>query len=81
MRNKKVTFRVSFELPEFADAEDAQTYVTDAVEGWAGSLCPGTHESQFLDADPMFDLNRETIQVIPCRNKKFHMKQKSSVPS
>lgn len=64
-KRKRITVKVSFELPEGATVRAAQAYIADAVGSWHGSLKPTGHEDG--DGDPMFDLDPDTIKVVASR--------------
>lgn len=55
MSRSRVRIAVSFEIPEGASKEECLTYVVDAVTTMCGSYNP--------DTDPMFNLERESIQA------------------
>jgi hypothetical protein len=63
MKKRSVKFVVEFDLPPGAKEADAREYVTDAVVSWCGSLKPPGADEEDLDGDPMFDLNRDSIEV------------------
>lgn len=64
---RRVAFIVSFELPDGADRDDAQTYVEEAVSSFQGSLRPPGAYGDDDDGDPMFCLNSDSVRV---RNRK-----------
>jgi hypothetical protein len=59
----KVSFKVSFELPENATINDAYHYVEDSVASWHGSLRPAESYGDNDPGDPMFNLNSDTVTV------------------
>jgi len=66
MRKKRISFIVSFELPDDVNASSARNYVRDAVASWRGSLCPpgsSNGDGTFNHGDPMFDMNSDTVHV------------------
>jgi hypothetical protein len=70
-------FVVELELPEDASVAEAKQYIKDAVSSWHGSLFPGSEEGEYADADPMFDLDGDTIVVKslrrpPVKKEKVH---------
>jgi hypothetical protein len=56
----KVSFIVTFELPDTATTDDAGNYVIDAMRSWRGQYFPGDEKD---DAHPMWDLDPDTVRV------------------
>ena len=59
----RVSFVVSFELPEGATRTAAKEYVEDAVCVWAGALKPPCIDEEDPSGNPMFELNKDSVEV------------------
>lgn len=71
MPAKRVTFKVSFILPEGATVGRARDYVEDAVSTMNGSLMPYGADHEDPDAgDPMSYLDGDTVRVTRLNQKK-----------
>jgi hypothetical protein len=59
----RVTFKVSFDLPDGASVALARDYLNEAVATWHGSLRPpgGYHEND--PGDPFFLFDRHSIKI------------------
>jgi len=64
MKPKRVTFKVSFALPEEATVAEARAYVEDAVATMKGCLRPYGWNIEYPDdGDPMSELDEDTVRV------------------
>lgn len=68
-KSKRVEFRVSFLLPEGALVRDAKAYVIDAVHTMNGCYRPPGSYDDNDPGDPMWGLERESIEVKVARKK------------
>jgi len=66
-RKVKAKFVVELELPPTATKTDARGYIEECVRSWRGSLFPG---NDFEDADPMWDLDPNSVKVSFYRREK-----------
>jgi hypothetical protein len=62
MKTKRVSFKVSFDLPPEASVSEALAYVFKAVTMYKGLLDP--------DNDSMFNVDRDSINVAHTHYKK-----------
>jgi hypothetical protein len=64
----RISFKVSFVLPEAATVANAREYVVNAVSTLKGGLQPPGHGPGGYDpdedGDPMFELDEKTVRVV-----------------
>jgi hypothetical protein len=60
---RKAHVRVDFFWPDGADEEAILEYVRDAVASWSGGLRPaGSYDDQD-PGDPMYEMDRDSVEV------------------
>jgi hypothetical protein len=70
MSAKRVTFRISFELPPGCTVAHAQETLADHLSSMGGDLRPPGADPEFPEGDSMFDLDRSTITVVRYHERK-----------
>jgi hypothetical protein len=63
----KVSFSVSFELPDQVTVDRVRDYVEDAVANWARALRPPGGFGDEDPGDPLFRLDPNTVRVTRLR--------------
>jgi len=66
---KTQSFKVTLDIPTGASVRDAQEYILDAVQTWAGSLRPPGGHDDCDEGDPMFGLDRNKVKVVRYRKE------------